>query len=437
MSVSIPETPLNVDGEFVLPHDYELCYFSGAGAFGRVYIVKDCANRLFALKMVSKSLLGLSWRKEFNGVRKFCEKHIDNEYLTRIYHVSENTEYFYYTMDCADNFKLRISGEYEPDTLSARLKLSPCTLEEIAVLTHNILSAMNALHQEGLIHADIKPSNIIYVRETPRLSDIGLVSSHLQSGVTGGTMGFLAPECKGTIAGVKNKVALDYYALGKIIYCALTGNSAEDYPEISLDILKTPQGKKLNKLIMHLCDPDPYKRWIKPQLVTQAMADILHTPSRSRSFFRKLVFPAALLLGIGLGGSALFAYNHLCADTPRSLTDYILYSPERVNPHQPAENTVERDLFYYVTGRPWQRTAHRYITFYQDGTMVEEFTARKEPPFEVRGTWWVNRERLHLDWNCDMTPAEDYVMPIKDRKLSSKTRNSAGDAPLYVIERID
>jgi len=91
-----------------------------------------------------------------------------------------------------------------------------------------LASAVDALHQAGIVHRDIKPANVL-VESTGRvvLLDFGL--ARLRSGAanagtghrTAGTLAYMAPEL---LAGGEPSFASDWYSVGTILYEALTGH---------------------------------------------------------------------------------------------------------------------------------------------------------------------------------------------------------------------
>ncbi len=98
-------------------------------------------------------------------------------------------------------------------------------------LIAQVAAALQYLHEQGIVHRDVKPANIL-VTPTGRakLCDLGLaykvdpnVSSGAHAGLTAGTPGYMSPEqARGKI---KLDVRSDLYALGASLYHMVTGEA--------------------------------------------------------------------------------------------------------------------------------------------------------------------------------------------------------------------
>ena len=151
------------------------------------------------------------------------------------------------------------SAKYRPrtlaDLLEARESLGIELIVEIALA---ILEALECLHSEELIHADIKPANIIWVNGRPVLSDPGLVTA-LGRRPCGGTPGYCPPE------GCSGKISDDLYALGKVIYQMHTGRPARELDAYQLACLnpdtETSTYVGLESIIAKACAIDPGLRF--------------------------------------------------------------------------------------------------------------------------------------------------------------------------------
>ena len=228
--------------------DYTLLQSCGKGAYGQVWLAQSQTNKLVALKYVANSQAG---DREFEGLLNYSQLP-ESPHLIRILHLGKLEDGFFYTMELADG--LYSQGSYVPETLAERLKRSKrLPVTEVMDLATAMLSALGTLHDEGMVHRDLKPENILYVNDTPKLSDVGLVRSSEQTVSLGGTLGFIPPERLKPGNSAAYNASDDLYALGKVLYCALTGNAVEKFPSVPPEMINNTLCCHLNQIILKAC----------------------------------------------------------------------------------------------------------------------------------------------------------------------------------------
>jgi eukaryotic-like serine/threonine-protein kinase len=186
--------------------------------------------------------------------------------LVQILHAGRNDEagFFYYMMEPADDEATGTTIDpvaYSPKSLAGLLKrcghIAPTECVQLGV---RLTEALGYLHAQGLVHRDLKPANIIFVRQEPKLADIGLVTDI--AGTTAdasyvGTPGYIPPEGPG-------QPAADLFSLGRVLYQASMGLPRERFPELPESILHRPDHElllRLNQIIMRACDDDLSRRY--------------------------------------------------------------------------------------------------------------------------------------------------------------------------------
>ncbi len=257
-------------------HGLKMLAHCGGGAYGDVYYCEDISGKKMAVKIVSKKKLGDSWERELQGVVYYRKITENAPGLLQIFHVEEDEESFFYTMEPADSAR---DTEYVPDTLAYRLQSGPLPQTDLLRILSGVFDGIKRIHEAGFTHRDIKPDNIIFVKGVPKLADIGLISSLSNSKTQlAGTLDFIPPEERGADSlASSDKLSRqrnDLYAFGKVIYCSVTGLDPHSWPAVPKELPLSLPLKFFLRLSFRLCDKDPARRLNTIEDVQKEFAEI-------------------------------------------------------------------------------------------------------------------------------------------------------------------
>jgi serine/threonine protein kinase len=191
----------------------------GRGGMGVVYQATDLAlDRTVALKVLAEELAeDDTFRRRFIGECKIAAS-LDHPNVVPIYGAGEHDGRLWLAMRFVFGDDLRTilrttGGMMDP--------------ERAARIVALVAGALDAAHERGLVHRDVKPANILVTPDDHvYLSDFGLskrltaLAEHTRTGEVVGTLDYLAPE---QIRSEPLTPSVDIYALGCLAYQLLTG----------------------------------------------------------------------------------------------------------------------------------------------------------------------------------------------------------------------
>ena len=307
--------------------DHVLLHRVGTGSYGEVWLARNTLGTFRAVKVIYRDAFDNDrpYEREFQGLKLFEPLSRTHDGLVDILHLGRNDTagYFYYVMEAADDACQggQINpADYTPLTLSEVIRRrSRLPIKECLRLGALLAGALEHLHQGGLSHRDVKPSNIIFVQGVPKLADIGLVAKAGEARTFVGTSGFIPPEGPGT-------AQADVYSLGKVLYEMSTGKDRQEFPSPPTEIADSPdcaQFVQLNNVLVRACHPDPRGRY-RSAAALRADLEVLSQGKRLLPHWtrpRQLTKGVALLV---LGLLACYAAIQRAGDQPPSKADVIL-----------------------------------------------------------------------------------------------------------------
>ena len=258
--------------------DFDLITEIGSGAYGEVWLARNLVGAYRAIKIVFRKNFPEQrpFEREFEGVRNFEAISRAHPGWVSILHIGkdETGGFFYYVMDPADDLNDGPAidpGRYVPKTLGKLLtEKEHLSITECVDIGIDLADALAALHSYKLVHRDVKPSNIIFANNRPRLVDIGLVA-HLEDHKSiVGTHGFMPPEHPGT-------PLADIFSLGRVLYMAATGCPPDRHPELPTSLADRSDSRELMQLmeiINKACERSHANRYQSAALLRDDLAKL-------------------------------------------------------------------------------------------------------------------------------------------------------------------
>jgi serine/threonine protein kinase len=218
---------------------YRIDRVIGRGGMGVVYAATEIAlGRPVALKIMAPGLADdPQFRARFQRESRLAAA-IGHANVVPVYRADESDGRLYIAMQLIDG-----------PSLDALIPLDP---ERAVHILGQVAAALEAAHELGLVHRDVKPGNVLLAAgDHAYVTDFGLAiarderlggQSTTQEGDFAGSLDFLAPE---RIQGGAGDARADIYALGCLLYVALTGQ------------VPYPRDSQAATLFAHINDPVP------------------------------------------------------------------------------------------------------------------------------------------------------------------------------------
>lgn len=198
---------------------FELEAELGVGSFGHVFRARDTElDRIVALKIQRSG--------HFASEEDVARFHREARNVARLKH--RGIVSLYDTGTTEDGICFLITEFIEGRTLEDLLQKGPIDARTAAALVAEVADALQYAHQHGVVHRDVKPSNILIDEQgTPHITDFGLAKRDTGETMTSdgrvmGTPAYMSPEqARGESHHVDARS--DVYSLGVILYEMLTG----------------------------------------------------------------------------------------------------------------------------------------------------------------------------------------------------------------------
>jgi serine/threonine protein kinase len=256
-----------------LQADYDVRESLGRGGMGAVFLATDRAlDKPMAIKVLLPEIATARAVERFLREARALAA-VKHPRVVQVHRAGEADGLYYYVMELA-----------EGETLADRLARGPLTRSELDALAEDLLSGLEAIHAEGIVHRDVKPSNIFLVDGRAMLGDFGvaLVGDEriTATEVSVGTPRYQAPEQRYGQATKRT----DLYAAGLVLYEACTGRHWRDMAGLSTAWDGVPG--RWRRPLHRALETEPSERW--PD------ADVFRRALRQKTSLRTRVVAAAI-----------------------------------------------------------------------------------------------------------------------------------------------
>lgn len=270
--------------------EYRIDKLLGQGGMARVYLATDVRlKRRVAIKVIKTPLSAdPEYVKRFEREAQAIAR-LEHPHVVRLYRYGEAKGMLYMAMQYIEGPDLK--------TLLATYRQNNdyIDLKDATQILRDVCSALDYAHSQGVIHRDVKPSNIILDDQGHAyLSDFGLarLSDVSTAGKIFGSVHYMAPEQ--AISSAAASPQSDFYAVGVTLYEMLTGQrpfEAANLSDVALKqmgeqprpprALRPTISRELEAVVLKTLSKTPEERYPNGAALVNALTRALKTAGKS------------------------------------------------------------------------------------------------------------------------------------------------------------
>ena len=370
---------------------YEIVALLGAGGMGEVYRARDAVlKRDVAIKVLPE------YSRDAARLRRFeleaqAAAALNHPNIVSIFHVGRYDGSPYIVTELLDG-----------GTLREELRRGPMPVRKSIDYSVQIARGLAAAHDRGVVHRDLKPENLFITKDgRAKILDFGLAkltqrhwaagdsslptaTKGTESGAVMGTVGYMAPE---QVSGEPVDHRVDIFALGAIMYEALTGKRAfqkptaaetmsailnEDPPSASRHAPTIPPA--LQKVVHRCLEKNPAQRFQSASDLAFALEALSDSGVQSVTVLaqpKKLSWTWYAAIGAGVVVAAVLVFLQL---RPKSLvvpaTDWVQITNFSDSVTSPAFSADGRMLTFLRGNDPFVAAGQVYVMLLPHGNPV-------------------------------------------------------------------
>ena len=316
----------------IICNRYKILDHLGTGGMATVWLGYDTIlDRQVAIKTFKIDANDEDAVKRFNREAKAVTS-LSHPNIVSIYDVENEGEFYYLILEYVEGMTLK---DY-------MIKNPRMPIETIVHIAKQIAAGLSHAHQNGIIHRDIKPQNILMNENlTCKITDFGIARAYGDTTLTQtnqmlGTVYYLSPEqARGNVATAQS----DIYSLGILIFEMITGqipfkgesavaialkHLQEELPDIDKYRDNVPQSVK--NIVLQATMKNPNERYISSKELFEDLSTVLNPERLHENKYTGFKIPTEPVQNNNYNQTQYIDRNPI--DVPHGYSDYNNYNEE-------------------------------------------------------------------------------------------------------------